>query len=213
MNGDLPDRPIPGTTSSGRRTTCTRPTRTRRASHARTTRASFVITVIMSVASSVLNTGCGPWFSGRAVDAEGSATNATIEEVVDGDTIVVESRGDRERVRMIGIDTPETVHPTKPVECFGPEASAHTKEALPKGTPVLLVRDVEARDRYGRLLAYVYRTSDGLFVNLDLVLRGYATSYKFPPNDTLYTQFARAEAIARSSGSGMWSQCPPGPPG
>lgn len=133
--------------------------------------------------------------------------NATIEEVIDGDTIIIRSRGDRERVRLIGIDTPETVHPTKPVECFGPEASEHTKSLLPGGTPVRLLRDIEARDRYGRLLAYVYRSSDGLFVNLDLVLGGFAESYRFPPNETLSVQFARAEALARHSGIGMWSEC------
>lgn len=134
-------------------------------------------------------------------------SNAVVEEVVDGDTIVVRSMGDRERVRLIGIDTPETVHPTKPVECFGPEASERTKQLLPGGTPVRLVRDVETRDRYGRLLAYVFRASDGLFVNLDLVLGGFAQSYRFPPNDTLSAQFARAEASARRHRAGMWSEC------
>ena len=77
-------------------------------------------------------------------------------------------RGRDERVRLIGIDTPETVDPRKPVQCFGKEASDHTKALLPAGTAVRLERDAEARDRYDRLLAYVYRASDGLFVNLEL---------------------------------------------
>lgn len=164
---------------------------------------------ILVIAIALVTTGvaCGPRSSHSSAVTDGSTANATVEEVIDGDTIIVRSQGDRERVRLIGIDTPETVHPTKPVECFGPEASTHTEELLPRGTPVLLVRDVEPRDRYGRLLAYVYRSSDGLLVNLDLVLGGYATSYEFPPNDTLRAQFTRAEAIARSSGSGMWSLC------
>lgn len=161
----------------------------------------MVITVTMSAI------GCTSASSDPSVTSSSSAATATVEEVIDGDTIVVESRGDRERVRLIGVDTPETVHPTKPVGCYGPEASAHTKGLLPRGTPVLLLRDVEARDRYERVLAYVYRSSDGLFVNLDLVLGGYATAYPFPPNDTLAARFSRAEQLARSTGSGMWSRC------
>jgi micrococcal nuclease len=81
--------------------------------------------------------------------------HATVVTVIDGDTLDVRIAGRRERVRLIGIDTPETVHPTKPVECFGPEASARAAELLPVGSVVLLRRDVEARDRYDRLLAYV----------------------------------------------------------
>ena len=73
---------------------------------------------------------------------------------------------------MIGVDTPETVKPSSPVECFGPEASAATKALLPAGTPVRLVRDVEAKDRYDRELFYVYRARDGLFVSGDLCRRG-----------------------------------------
>src|SRR5690348_2856653 len=94
---------------------------------------------------------------------------ATVVRVVDGDTIVVHINGSDETVRILGIDTPETHKPDTPVECFGPQASDRMTALLPKGTTVRLVRDVEARDRYGRLLAYVYRDSDGLFVDLTMV--------------------------------------------
>src|SRR4051794_22491057 len=93
--------------------------------------------------------------------------NATVVRVIDGDTIDVDFDGRTVRVRLIGIDTPETKKPNTPVQCYGPEASAFTKHALPEGTGVLIVRDLEARDDYGRLLGYVYRGSDGMFVNLE----------------------------------------------
>ena len=171
----------------------------------------FLILIAVIVAVSV-GIACSPV---RPDDTNPGAgeTNATVAEVVDGDTIVVRSKGDRERVRLIGIDTPETVHPTKPVECFGQEASERTKELLPVGTLVVLRRDVEARDRYGRLLAYVFRSEDGLFINLDLVLEGFAHAYRFPPNDALAAQFSRAESLARTSGLGLWASCPVGPGG
>ncbi|MGH9186629.1 MAG: thermonuclease family protein [Acidimicrobiales bacterium] len=129
--------------------------------------------------------------------------------VVDGDTIEVIVAGQRERVRLIGIDTPETVDPRRPVECFGREASDHTSTLLPHGTPVRLERDVEARDDYGRLLAYVFRPSDGLFVNVALVEDGYATVLTIPPNVAYAGEFADAAGRARESGRGLWSSCPP----
>lgn len=167
-----------------------------------------VTNVFMATALCIGSSACTSVPTGASTASSAAAATATVEEVVDGDTIIVKSGGDSERVRLIGIDTPETVHPTKPVECFGPEASARTKGLLPRGTQVVLLRDIEGRDRYERVLAYVYRVSDGLFVNLDLVLGGFATAYPFPPNDTLSTQFSRAEHLARSAGSGMWSACP-----
>ena len=99
---------------------------------------------------------------------------ATVARVIDGDTIVVRIAGSEEHVRLLGIDTPETHKQDTPVECFGPEASDRMNALLPAGTTVRLVRDVEARDRYGRLLAYVYRDRDGLFVDLAMVTDGYA---------------------------------------
>lgn len=132
---------------------------------------------------------------------------ATVVSVTDGDTIDVELAGEEESIRLLGIDTPETHHPTKPVECFGAEASAQTAALLPPGTEVRLVRDVEARDRYGRLLAYVYRADDGLFVNRALVTDGFATTLDIAPNDAHAAELARLVSEARAEGRGLWGAC------
>jgi micrococcal nuclease len=91
------------------------------------------------------------WRSGRPPVAR---YRATVVHVSDGDTITVDLAGRIERVRILGADTPEVVDPRKPVQCYGPEASAHTKARLPSGTEVTLETDAEARDKYGRLLIY-----------------------------------------------------------
>ena len=140
-------------------------------------------------------------------DTAAKPGDATVDRVVDGDTIVARIAGSTERVRLIGIDTPESVDPRRPVECFGKEASKHTAELLPEGTAVRLVRDVEARDRYGRLLAYVYRSRDDLFVNLELAEDGYASVATYPPNVAHVAEFTRAAAEARREGRGLWSAC------
>jgi len=135
------------------------------------------------------------------------APNATVERVVDGDTIKVKV-GDRlETVRLIGIDAPESVAPTRPVQCFGEEASLHLEAMLPAGTAITLVRDTEARDVYDRLLGYVVRFHDGLFINLELVAAGYAAVLNFPPNDHYAGVLARAEAEAVAAGRGLWGAC------
>lgn len=143
-----------------------------------------------------------------AISAElADEPNAEVVRVVDGDTIVVETGGIEEKIRLIGIDTPETVKPGSPVECYGKAASAKTAELLPVGTPVLLERDVEARDRYDRLLAYVYRASDAAFVNLELVEGGYALPSTYPPNVAHTEDFLAASREARAEGRGLWSEC------
>ncbi|MFM8947903.1 MAG: thermonuclease family protein, partial [Acidimicrobiaceae bacterium] len=88
---------------------------------------------------------------------------ATIESVIDGDTIVLRVQNQTETVRLLGVDTPETVHPSKPIECYGPEASAFTKATLAKGSTVKLLRDVEPRDRFQRLLVYLFLADGTLF--------------------------------------------------
>lgn len=128
--------------------------------------------------------------------------------VVDGDTIVAAVGGTEERVRLIGIDTPESVDPRQPVECFGKAASARLAELLPAGAPLRLERDAEERDRYGRLLAYVHRLPDDLFVNLAMVRDGYANTLTIAPNVAHVDDFRSAEAEARSEGRGLWSACP-----
>ncbi|MDO8390717.1 MAG: thermonuclease family protein [Actinomycetota bacterium] len=132
--------------------------------------------------------------------------NATLDRVVDGDTIDVIVDGVEERVRLIGIDTPETKKPNSPVECFGPEASAYTESLLPEGTPLYLERDVEPRDPYDRLLAYVY-LADGTFVNLQIVRQGYAQVLTIPPNVAHAEQFVQAAREAEAADAGLWSGC------
>jgi micrococcal nuclease len=139
--------------------------------------------------------------------AGGEPGTAEVVRVVDGDTIVVRLGSAEERVRMIGIDTPEAVDPRSPVDCFGPEASAATKSLLPEGTAVRLVRDVEARDRFDRLLAYVYRVDDGTFVNLALAEQGFAAALTYPPNVAHTDELTAAVAQARDGGRGLWGRC------
>lgn len=136
----------------------------------------------------------------------GDDGQASVVRVVDGDTIEVRVGGRDETVRLIGIDTPETVDPRSPVECFGREASERTKALLPEGAGVRLVADVEPRDRYDRLLAYVYR-DDGTFVNLALVEDGYASVATYPPNVAHTSEFTAAAARARDEGRGLWGTC------
>ena len=143
---------------------------------------------------------------GRATPVEPG--RAEVLRVVDGDTIEVRIGGVDETVRLLGIDTPESVNPRSPLECFGREASEHTALMLPPGSDVRLVRDVEGRDRYDRLLAYVYRSDDGAFVNLALVQEGFAAVLTYPPNVAHAGEFTSAAAQARDDGRGLWSACP-----
>jgi len=136
-----------------------------------------------------------------------SPNSATLKGVVDGDTIDIAIGGKTERVRLIGINTPETKHPTKGVECYGPEASAYTEQLLPKGTKLRVERDVEARDKYGRLLLYVYIAISNVFVNMDLVMNGYARPMVFEPNTAHKADFAQAATQAELRNVGLWQAC------
>ena len=133
--------------------------------------------------------------------------NATVAYIVDGDTVDLVINGREERVRLIGIDTPETKKPDTPIECFGPEATAFMQQLLPVGTPVLIERDVVNRDDYGRLLGYVYRATDGIFVNYEMMRQGYAQPLSFPPNDTYARLFADAARAAERDDAGLWAAC------
>ena len=135
------------------------------------------------------------------------APNAIVERVVDGDTIVVEIAGSRERVRLLGIDTPESVAENRPDQCYGVESSDYLKSVLPEGTEVTLIRDVESRDQFDRLLAYVVRSSDQLFVNLDLLERGYAGVLIYEPNSFYRDLFEDAEDTAFRNDVGLWGVC------
>ncbi|MEZ5170208.1 MAG: thermonuclease family protein [Acidimicrobiia bacterium] len=131
-------------------------------------------------------------------------TTWTVSEVVDGDTVVL-TRGSRaETVRLLGVDTPETKHPDRPVGCYGPEAADFTEVQL-LGRQVAVERDVEARDVYGRMLAYL--ELDGRRFNDVLLREGYATLLVIPPNDRHGREMLRAELDARSAGRGLWGVC------
>ena len=133
--------------------------------------------------------------------------NAVVERIVDGDTVVVRVTGREQIVRLLGIDTPESVARERPVECYGVEAADFLRSLLPTGTRVQLERDLEARDRYGRLLAYVYRADDGIFINLTLVELGYADVLSIRPNVAHRTELSSAVATAQAQQLGLWGAC------
>jgi len=136
---------------------------------------------------------------------EGSASDEVlvdalvVSRVIDGDTVAL-SNG--ERVRYIGIDTPEMTDERVEVRCFAKAAAAKNAE-LVLGKAVRLVKDVNETDRYGRLVRYVYQGD--LFVNLELVRTGYASSYRYPPDVAHAEEFATAEREARMALRGLWS--------
>lgn len=160
----------------------------------------LVLAAAAGAGSSGIFTGGGD--GGRAAPAG----EGRVVKVVDGDTIHVLVGGRREKVRYIGVDTPETHHPTKPVQCYGVKASDFNAR-LVGGERVRLVRDVEERDRFGRLLAYVYRVRDGLFVNAELARLGYARTLAIAPDVRYARRFATLAQEARDAGRGLWSAC------
>ena len=139
----------------------------------------------------------------------GETERATVVAVVDGDTIKIDRGQGIERVRYIGVDTPETVHPSKPVEFMGKEASAANK-ALVEGREVLLERDLTELDRYGRLLRYVWvedpSSPSGLtFVNAALLAGGFAQVVTYPPDVRYVDLYLDAQREAREQGRGLWA--------
>lgn len=145
-----------------------------------------------------------PWEDGGR-DKGPAEGFALVVRAVDGDTIEARIDGQEEDVRYIGVDTPETVKPDAPVQCFGQRASAFNHR-LVEGRRVRLVFGVERRDVYGRLLAYVYLGRR--FVNAILVRRGLARSLTIPPNDRFAPLMRRLELRAARAGRGLWGACP-----
>ena len=129
--------------------------------------------------------------------------SAGVGIVIDGDTVDVRIGGHTERARLIGIDTPETKHPDKPVECYGPEASAHLASLLPAGTVVHLERDAEPRDIHGRLLVYLRRPGDDTTINEVMAAEGYAEPLLIEPNVALAPRIRIAATEARSAARGL----------
>lgn len=137
----------------------------------------------------------------------------TVIDVIDGDTVDIEIAGIEERVRLLGIDTPEVfLADGAAPECFGPESSAFTAELLTEGARVRLERDVVGRDDYGRLLAYIYVLDDGevtggSMVNEAIVRHGYARPLIIAPNGAYATRLVAAAAAAEAEDLGLWGGC------
>jgi micrococcal nuclease len=164
-----------------------------------------LVLLVVSVAALVVAFAAGRGAGGGAADSSGGPV-ARVVRVVDGDTVRVRLGGRSEPVRYIGVDTPESKRPGTPVQCFARRAAAENAR-LVRGERVRLVFDVERRDRFGRLLAYVYRVRDGAFVNAALVRGGFARTLTIPPNVRFAERFAALAADARRAGRGLWSAC------
>jgi micrococcal nuclease len=128
---------------------------------------------------------------------------ATVVRVIDGDTIVADLSGAETTIRLLNIDTPETKHPDKPVQCLGVEATDYTKSLLAPGDRIELAYDVQRLDPYGRTLAGVYK--DGSLVNADIAAAGLGVAALFQPNERFYPEVLAAEQRARESSEGLYS--------
>jgi micrococcal nuclease len=167
--------------------------------------ALLVVLVVVLISQGDEDGGDG---GGSAEPPDGEPASGIVVpvvDVVDGDTIEVLIDGVEEDVRYIGVDTPE-VDPSIGVECFGSQAS-EANGRLVAGERVRLVFDDERRDRYGRLLAYVYVGER--FINEELVRRGYATTLAIAPNTDFAGRFDRLEQAAGNAGRGLWGECGP----
>lgn len=166
-----------------------------RPAHSRT-----VVVVVVTVVASVVG-----WWLGDSRRAAGR--EVYVVQALDGDTIVVNdgsARGATETIRLLGVDTPETHHPHKPVQCYGPEAAAYTQSRL-EGKWVRLEDDVERRDVYGRRLAYVYM-GGRLFEDV-LLRRGYARLLVIEPNHAHARTMLDEELDAQAARVGLWGAC------
>ena len=166
------------------------------------TKNPFSFFFLLAIALFVLAALSFETYAGR--DAN-SKTGVRVEKVSDGDTIkVVFPDGTKETVRLIGLDTPETHHPTKPVGCFGPEAENYSRNKL-DGKRVELEYDIERTDKYGRTLAYVYL--NGKRFNDELISLGFAKILSIEPNTKYAREFTQLEVSARKSNLGLWGYC------
>jgi micrococcal nuclease len=158
--------------------------------------------VCAALAAALLGSIGWGWFVGGRAPAP---YRATVVDTLDGDTIVARfDDGSTATVRLLGVDTPEVHHPSKPVECFGPEAAAYTRARL-LGRRVLLERDAELYDIYGRLLMLV--RVDGARFNDELLRLGYARLLVIPPNGLHARAMLGEELAARREGRGLWAAC------
>lgn len=162
---------------------------------------------LIAIVGTIAIAGCGS----SEPDAQPTVARgeATVIEVIDGDTLRLAIAQRNEVVRLIGINTPETKHPTKGVQCYGREATAFLASFLPPGTKVRVERDSEARDSYRRLLLYIFVTTEGgeRFVNLEIVARGFATPLSIEPNVRYQSHFVEAAFDAERNERGLWRAC------
>lgn len=167
--------------------------------------ASFLIALLIVFAQQA------GWFGKAGDDLQQHNPGLyTVTRFTDGDTITVDMNGKSEKVRFIGVDTPETHKPNTPVQCYGPAAAAFTKNFIGKNK-VRLESDALStnRDRYDRLLRYVY-LPDGSLVNLKLIEGGYGFYYPYFPF-TKSDQFSKAQGQAKAANKGLWGNCTPTP--
>jgi micrococcal nuclease len=159
---------------------------------------AFVVTVLLALAA----IGCAQ----QSRKVVGSREPGVVERIVDGDTLWIRLDGVTEKTRLVLIDTPE-VDPEIGVECFGPEASAELERLIPVGTDVEVRRAEDERDRFGRLLAFVWRADDDLAVNRELVRRGFAEVLVIEPNTAGADEFEDLERKAQQDNAGLWGEC------
>ncbi len=164
--------------------------------------------IVISVCTSILSIVC-IWYIVRASSEVSIDQNKyyVVTYVVDGDTFKVSIGGSIITVRILGINTPETVDPHKAPECFGHEASDYTKSLLGgKKVQLHFNPNRELKDKYGRYLAYTYR-DDGLFVNEELLKGGFAREYTYGTPYSFQQEFRSIEADAKKEKRGLWGVC------
>lgn len=149
--------------------------------------------------------GAGPAGAEASYTPGPGTAQARVVRVVDGDTLIAQVEGREQRVRYIGVNTPESVDPRREVQCFGKEAAARNAE-LVRGKTVSLEKDVSETDQYGRLLRYV--SVDGGLINATLIREGYARVVTYPPDVRFADDFRRLEREAREAKRGLWGACP-----
>lgn len=172
-----------------------RRTRDRNA-HRAALRGSHALAATLAVAT----LGCSP-----SLDAD----TAVIASVIDGDTVVVEIAGTTERVRLIGIDTPELARDGEPAECGAELATMALSALIPVGSTVAVSREVVGRDHYGRLLAHLAPDGSSDPVSLTMAESGYADALAIEPNTMLADRIDAAVRSARTARRGLWGMCPP----
>lgn len=158
--------------------------------------------LLATVACTPLPTTTGVGSGPAAVPAPDDAVPGVVERVVDGDTLIAEVRGERERVRLLRIDAPEVARDGDPAECLADAATAALADLVPPGTTVRLATDVEQRDRFGRLLAHLW--VDDVWVNGALLDAGLVQVLTIPPNVAYDDEVRAAQAAARDAAAGLW---------